>query len=264
MFYEDRTPQIQCGLSSKLRYGAHLHSHLEIAFLLEGEAVAWINDSECPMQKGDLFISFPNQVHRYDSVGYEKSWVLIFPSEICSEFNQWFENCVPKSNCISFDPDTQKRITDYFEQISALVKNTKSELDYIKTKGVLLLLLTEIFSVLEFTEEKMAEVSLMRQLLTFCSSNYTEELTLERLEKELHINRFYISHLFSKKLKMKFTDYINNLRVAHACRLLRETSMNMTDIVSESGFTTARTFNRSFIKFIGDTPSQYRKKYRNS
>ncbi len=262
--YEHKKQDIICCRSNHYHASAHLHSHVEIVYLLGGHTTVWVDDTEYTLEKGDLFITFPNQVHRYNSTSYEEGWLLIFPDEICSEFNSWFKNCVPKSNvlrCGEFDADKIKRLLPLLAEYGG---KTLSELDAIAAKGLILSLMAMIFAKLEFTEEKMAEVSVIKQMLNFCAANYTEELSLESLEKELHINRFYISHLFSKKLKIKFNDYINSLRVAHAGKLLRETDMNMTDIVSASGFLTARTFNRAFLKIMGETPSKYRKNCRNS
>ena len=79
------------------------------------------------------------------------------------------------------------------------------------------------------------------------------------MERELHISKYYISHLFSHKLNMRFNDYINSLRISDACRYLRHDTRSITEISELVGFSTLRTFNRAFIKQIGVTPSQYRK-----
>ena len=262
--YEIRNQDICCRRGNRLRASAHLHSDIEIVLMLEGHSTAWVDDSEYPLVPGDLFITFPNQVHRYVTTEYEDYCILLFPGEICSEFNSWFKNYVPKSNVLHDGEFDAKKIKQLIPMICKFSGKELSEIDAIEAKGLLLSLMATIFNQLEFTEEKMAEVSAMKQMLSFCTANYTEELSLELLEKELHINRFYISHLFSKKLKIKFNDYINSLRVAHASKLLRETDMNMTDIVAASGFATSRTFNRAFLKIMGETPSKYRKNCRNS
>ena len=68
---------------------------------------------------------------------------------------------------------------------------------------------------MEFVEEKNDEISVLQKLMDYCANNYSQDLSLEILEKELHVNRFYISHLFSQKLKIKFNSYINSLHQKH-------------------------------------------------
>ncbi len=264
ILYEHKKHDIVCSQRTMLEVGAHLHSHVEIVFLTYGHTTAWVDDTEYGMEAGDIFIVFPNQVHRYDTTSPEKSWLLILPDELCPEFNSWFKNCVPRSNVLHPNQYDREKVERLFPQIAEFDRRELSEIETIAAKGLILSLMAAVFQGLEFTEEKMAEVSAMKQMLNFCAANYTEELSLELLEKELHINRFYISHLFSKKLKIKFNDYVNSLRVTHAAKLLRETDLNMTDIVSASGFATSRTFNRAFLKIMGETPSKYRRNCRNS
>jgi YesN/AraC family two-component response regulator len=104
------------------------------------------------------------------------------------------------------------------------------------------------------------ELSALKNIVDYCSRNYTKEISLETLSKELHISKYYISHLFGSRLNMRFNDYVNSLRVSEACRLLRATTMGITDISAQVGFNTLRTFNRSFVKQMGQSPSEYRRR----
>jgi AraC-like DNA-binding protein len=79
------------------------------------------------------------------------------------------------------------------------------------------------------------------------------------LEEELHLSKYYISHLFGDKLGIRFNDYINSLRISEACRLLRTSTLSVTEISDASGFGTLRTFNRAFMKQMGMSPSEYRR-----
>ena len=99
----------------------------------------------------------------------------------------------------------------------------------------------------------------MRTVIDYCVRNYNNELSLALLSQELHMSKYYISHLFGKEFNMKFNDYINSLRVSAACRLLCDTTKSITEISEEVGFATARTFNRAFIKQMELSPTEYRK-----
>lgn len=262
--YEVRKNRITCHKGHCLQIGAHLHSHLEIVLLLEGHSDVWIDGSEYSLVPGDLFIAFPNQVHCYSSHEYEDYWLLIIPEEMCKDLNSWINKCVPKCPVLHRDQFPYVEILQLAGQIESVNGDEPSELNQIISKGYILSLLGLILSNLQLVEEKMQDVSVMKQMLGFCAANFAEDLSLEVLEKELHINRYYISHLFSQKLKIKFNDYVNSLRIAEACKLLRETDRNITDIFNVVGFSSARTFNRAFLKLLDETPSTYRKNYRKS
>ena len=78
------------------------------------------------------------------------------------------------------------------------------------------------------------------------------------MASRLHLSKFYISHLFSQKLHLSYSDYIRSLRISEACRLLTETSLGITEISYQVGFPTPRTFNRAFLKYVGDVYKRQR------
>jgi AraC-like DNA-binding protein len=65
---------------------------------------------------------------------------------------------------------------------------------------------------------------------------------------------------FKKRTKKTYIDFVNEVRVGHACKLLLTTQMSVLQICFECGFNTVANFNRQFLKIKRITPSQYRKK----
>ena len=94
----------------------------------------------------------------------------------------------------------------------------------------------------------------------FCNENYKTEISLEQVAKNLHISKYYISHLLNDKLNISFSEYINSLRVADAVVMLEEGQYGMSEIAERCGFNTLRTFNRAFSMVYNMPPSQYKKK----
>ena len=119
-------------------------------------------------------------------------------------------------------------------------------------------LLGLIFKYLPAERTNLEVSRAMRSVIDYCVRNYNKELTLAVLAEELHMSKYYISHLFGKEFNMKFNDYINSLRVSAACRLLCDTTKSVTEISEEVGFATARTFNRAFSKQYRLSPTEYR------
>ena len=67
----------------------------------------------------------------------------------------------------------------------------------------------------------------------------------------------YLSSLFKKKTEMKFSQYLNNLRVQHAINLLKKGETNISLISSKCGFTDQFYFSKVFKKNTDKTPSEY-------
>ena len=93
--YENRNIDISSGVTYGLSPVAHLHNHIEIIIMLEGETVAQADSAKCVLSAGDVFISFPNQVHYYNDLCKVQSIIIIFAPELCAEFQSIFKNKIP-------------------------------------------------------------------------------------------------------------------------------------------------------------------------
>lgn len=259
--YENKKDDFSCrnALSGRypLAFGAHLHYHLEMVYMLEGCTTCTVDTGEYTIESGDVMLVFPNQVHRYDPAENEKYLLFIINPDLLPELSRSFSGAAPTSPIVrgvGNDP--------YMHELLMTLSHTEDmPADYRDaiTKGYLLAFFGELLSRMTFRESSQADSLTLRSIVSFCAQNYSRELTLATLEQELHLSKYYISHLFGSKIGTGFNDYINALRVSEACRYLRRTNKSITEISALVGFGTMRTFNRAFIKQVGMSPSEYRK-----
>ena len=134
-------------------------------------------------------------------------------------------------------------------------KRADSHFAKIASKGYLLALLGEVLPLMTLVPKPSSHDSI-KNVLAYCSEKYTEPLTLDLLARELHLNKYYISHIFKERMNISFTDFVNGLRIEHACSLL-ENDTNITEAAFSSGFSSIRTFNRAFAKSMGMSPREY-------
>lgn len=92
-----------------------------------------------------------------------------------------------------------------------------------------------------------------------------QELSLSSLAAQLKIPNHHLTQVFSMQLKQTFYQYINGLRIAHACKLLKSTQKMITleELAEKSGFNSKVSFNRQFKQVMGCTPSVYRNQISN-
>lgn len=93
--------------------------------------------------------------------------------------------------------------------------------------------------------------------------HYSENLTLEVLAGEIHMNPYYFSSFFKKNSGENFKDYLNKVRMKHAVGLLVSTDKKTAEIAAEVGFRDGRAFSELFSRIYGETPSNYRKRVKN-
>ncbi len=262
VFYERRSTHVAYRDESsgvKLSCRPHLHYHVEIAVLLEGHTTAQADSDEYELSAGDLFISFPNQVHRFISYGSEKYRILILNPELFPEFDELLITNVPRESVIrGFAED------DISMQLIEMIGRTAGDWDHGKYTNSAITslcsaLLARILPRLALDVFHAGDSRALREIVKFCYANYTNDMSLATVEQNLHLSKYYISHLFSSKIGMSFCDYINSLRVSHACKLLRGGDMSVTEIATEVGFNNLRTFSRAFAKFKNMSPGEYRR-----
>jgi AraC-like DNA-binding protein len=83
-------------------------------------------------------------------------------------------------------------------------------------------------------------------------------LTLKRLARRCALPARQISRAVNRIQKRNVSQFVNDIRISEACRLLRETPMSITQVIYESGFQTKSNFNREFLRVTGKTPRQWR------
>lgn len=93
----------------------------------------------------------------------------------------------------------------------------------------------------------------------YIKAHYKENLTLEVMAKQIHMNPFYFSSYFKKQTGRNFKDFLNAVRLNHALELLVGTDLRSYEIAEEVGFKDYRYFTELFSRAYGRTPTAYRK-----
>jgi AraC-like DNA-binding protein len=171
------------------------------------------------------------------------------------------------------DPITAKRISGLFRSI---------ENEFIlfraywpcRSKSFLLQALFLISSVFqaEIIDRNFSEFSLPHKeldlskvpeetasVILYLHNNYAAKITIEQLTNHFHINRTTLTKNFNEATGMTIITYLNTLRIRVACILLRDTLLPISEIIEQVGFTENSHFIRTFKKYTGTTPTEYRK-----
>lgn len=250
------------GKHGRLACMPHIHRELEMVFMLKGTTVAYADTVRCEVEPGDIFLSFPNQIHFYETHEHEEFYIYIFSPDLLPEFSETLTMALPKTPLLKGagnDPEVKRLLKALTDNKKRLNINSDDQFLLNLSRGYLLSLFSLLLPQMELEQISLSDSGALRAIVSYCTSNFSENLSLSLLEEKLHLNKYYISHLFGKKLGLRFNDYINSLRVSEACRYLLNTTESITEISELVGFNTQRTFNRAFIKAMGVTPGEYRK-----
>ena len=245
--------------ASKLQIFPHLHSHIEIIFIKkDGKAQGFADEKTTIIEENDIFITFPNQVHYYeDIIKPMKAYVLLISPDICPEFKEIFNTQIPESPIFK-NAGNNALILSSIKTLYDCSQNNEEYSDTL-SRGASLILLSEIFKSVKLSKIQSKNTNILKLVVDYCYENYTNDISLQNISDEINVDRYYISRIFSQQLHIGFLEYINSLRIEDACRLLRETDSTITDICTELGFQSIRSFNRAFLRRVGITPTEYRR-----
>lgn len=225
----------------------HLHQCFELISILSGEMKVSVDGKEYRMKKGEAMLIFPNQIHSLESKESEHC-LCIFSPRMVQAFASKVAGRLPRSNL--FRPDSYL--------IAAMEK--LEEASPFERKGVLYSLCGQFDKGAEYGGDASRGEQLLYKIFSFVEQEFAGECTLEQLARESGYNYSYLSRYFKKTIGLSFNAYVNHYRLSHACYLLENTRESVLQCALDSGFSSLRSFNRSFKAQYAITPTQYRKR----
>lgn len=99
----------------------------------------------------------------------------------------------------------------------------------------------------------------LQEMLDYIAEHYKEEMDLSDLAKNFSFNYSYLSTYFNTRMGEGFSEYLNRIRIHHACRYLEKHEMSIAAISEMVGYSDQSYFCRVFKKITGETPSAYRR-----
>ena len=111
-----------------------------------------------------------------------------------------------------------------------------------------------------FEPEKEQGNSFVAQVKTYVEENLSEEMTVENLAEQVHLNADYLNRIFKKETGSTLSSYVLERKVAQAKFLLQKTDWLIGDVAAAVGYYNYSSFNRSFKKVTGESPQEWRKR----
>ncbi len=248
----------------------HFHSFYEMCIFLDDEASHLINGVLYDMRCGDIVCLRPGLLHKTVYPQGDPKKRLIIQFSLPPMFYQ-LDRCM-KSIYSIFDEDVPIfRFEDrykkaIFEKLNDIfhISGMVDDLTTLKINNRFLEFLGLIYTYREkniYSNEADFDpiTGKIYKITEYIHNHYTEELSLDMLASEFYISNYYLSHQFKRVTGFNITQYIQMTRVRNAQSMLVSTDEPITEIAFACGFFSFSQFNRVFHKFIGSSPSAYRK-----
>lgn len=251
----------------------HSHDSYEIYYLLEGERYYFIKNRTYPIAKGDLVFIKRNDIHRtLDAENPTHERILInFKKEFVSSLARDFPD-MDIFSCFHREFATIRLTANEQETVETLLFRMLQEykrMSYGASTSLKLLLCELLVFINRYIsqhpenqfEHRNPLHKKISDVVTYINNNYMKPITLEHLSSEFFISPFYLSRVFKEVTGFTYVEYLNNVRIKEAQRLLRETGLKVTEVAEKSGYDSSTHFGRVFKESTGQSPLKYRKRF---
>lgn len=100
---------------------------------------------------------------------------------------------------------------------------------------------------------------IVHSIIQYIQTHYCENISASSLAEHFNLSANYISNLIKQELGIRYNDYITQLRLNHAKKLLLSTNQSVKDITAACGYFSQSHFTKLFMEHMGCTPTEYRK-----
>lgn len=106
--------------------------------------------------------------------------------------------------------------------------------------------------------EEQTENPLINKVIDYIHDHYQEDLSLKDVADYVNLNPSYLSRLFKSQVGVSFVDYVKNIKISYAKRMLRDSNDKIYVICNKVGYSSVQYFTNLFKSKVGVTPKQYR------
>lgn len=247
----------------------HYHPEYELTCIVKGNGNRIVGNSYEQFAEGDMVLLGSNLPHTWSNKQsddtYSEAIVIQFSKEFISPFLDLHESVLIKnmlessSRGISFGPDESLRarmieLTESkgMDRILGLI----SLLDELSKRQTSFIAPNTFHNVVS----KKSEMRI-NKVCNYIQNHFSDKLSIKKVADLIHLTESNFCKFFKKATGKTYSNYINEIRINEACRLLVQTEKTVSQISFECGFETLSYFNRVFMKIKQMTPSKYKESH---
>jgi AraC-like DNA-binding protein len=252
----------------RLHFNWHYHEEIELVLIRKGEGHLHISDLVKQYKAPAGFLIGPSLPHGFLSIGSTDGWIVQFqerhikyPNAPC-EFATILNVLSESRRGLSFSPSV---VTDCLLLMNNLDTSNGLEKWLWLLKALNILSQDkhrEICSLLPQNQDVQADR--FEQAISQIYNEIDKAHNLEEVSQKVGMKVSSFCKTFKRRYGISFIKYVHSIRINTAKKMLIQTKFYIDDICYESGFNNVSFFNRKFKEATGLTPSEYRRRYRES
>ena len=262
--------QLEMGLSLYKQW--HYHREIELIYFIRGSGTRCIGDNVENFKEDEMLLIGSNVPHmmrpdkEYDPGSPDEVVVIHFLPDILNTFLSMPEN---------------KAITDLLKKASygiriygetlLVAKKLIYQIRFARNTERFIILLQLLNLIADSPNTHLvshtafgaafhkSDDSRLNRIYHYTLNNFSREITLKEIAELVHLCPHSFCRYFRSRTRKRYSLFLLEVRVSHACKLLSESDMSVGVISYESGFMNLSNFNRHFKSVTGKTPLEYRR-----
>lgn len=256
----------------------HFHSEYQLFVVLEGSGTRFVGDNIAHFQEGDLVFTGSNLPHlwRNDEKYFKKGSnlrvrgiVVYFAEDFLGKGLWEKEEMLELRQLLEKGKRGLEISGEKNRQIISMMK------DLLHLNGVdsIIQILNILHIIARSNDHKYissigyintsreSDKDRLNEVYNYLMLNFKRDVRLEEVAEIASMSPTAFSRNFKVRTNKSFSDFIRELRIGHACKLLLEDKYTISHICYESGYNTLSNFNKQFRELMHKTPFEYKKEY---
>ena len=256
----------------------HYHPEVELIHFKKGEGTQFIGDSIKRFKSGDIVLIGAHLPHywRFDDAYFEENSKMqadVRVAHFCENFwgNQFLhlpenvniKNVLEKAKRgLQISGKAKQKISELLVRLlnsdgSERIIHLIDALDTIATSKQLTTLSSMGFKH-DFVESENDRINAIYE---YSVKNFKRKIQLEEIASVANISPNSFCRYFKSRTRKTFSQFLIELRVGHACKLLIENNVSIKQLCYESGFNNFTSFHKYFKHITGKSPLNYQKEF---
>lgn len=254
-----------CGIercSQGHSYGPTVRSGYLFYLILEGEGIFQIHNNVYKMHPGEGFLIIPNNLVRFEA-SLDNPWTYLWIGLTGSQIDNYLQN----TSINEYNPVFRFKMNDEIYKYAEKVIITYQRYPYntLKLTSNLYRFLDIFCTYYPSSEESNKHKNdrdILESAVHIINNNYYyNELTIDSISAQLHINRSCLYRIFKARLGQSPQQYLIQYRLDRAKDLIENKDLPLNLIANSVGYKDPLSFSREFKHKIGISPSEYKKIY---
>lgn len=259
---------LKCNNKDYIDTTYHCHDFIEFSYVVSGEVTYRIKDNFFKVKEKTLLAFNPGVYHK-ESLNKGESVTELHFGFKNIKIDGLSDNFIMNKNFA--EPFEFKHFKEDFHKCCLEIIQEEKTCDVgsdLLLKSLVMKLISLFLKEVNYVENNNKnslpnlpfcdKSNLVKIILDYFDSNYMHNISLDDISKNLYISSVYVSKVFKERTGESPINYLINLRLEKARKLLLESDLNVKEIAQLVGYKDAYYFSKLFKKYFGKAPTQFR------